>query len=230
MEARHLVRQSDLIPTAVLGTPITILGAGAVGSFTALALAKMGFGDLRVWDPDTVDEVNAAGQLYGPTVEDVGTGKVAALCHYLELLAGLRVPLDARHTIPWEPGCPLSHIVICAVDSMEVRQQVWAQADAAPHLTKLVIDPRMAIEHIMVLAAQPGDENTKYPASLYSDADAIQERCTAKSTAYTSLLIAGLVAQTVKGFLVDGNWAKSTKWSLQPAGQMERWGKDGVRW
>jgi len=225
MEARHLVRQSDLIPTSVLGTPITILGAGAVGSLTALALAKMGFGDLRVWDPDTVDEVNAAGQLFGPA--DVGEYKVDALQDHLFALAGAKI---SRSGDAWVPGCPLSHIVICAVDSMEVRQQVWAQADAAPHLTKLVIDPRMAIEHIMVLAAVPGDENTKYPASLYSDNEAIQERCTAKSTAYTSLLIAGLVAQTVKGFLVDGDWAKSTKWSLQSAGQMERWGKDGVRW
>ena len=33
-EAQHLTRQLDLVPLHILDTPITVIGAGAIGSWT----------------------------------------------------------------------------------------------------------------------------------------------------------------------------------------------------
>ena len=66
METRneHLIRQFDLIPEDVLGEPITIIGVGAIGSWTTLALAKMGFQNLTVFDDDKVSIENMNSQFY----------------------------------------------------------------------------------------------------------------------------------------------------------------------
>jgi tRNA A37 threonylcarbamoyladenosine dehydratase len=41
MDRLDLTRQADIIPEHILKKQITIVGAGAVGSFTTLALAKI---------------------------------------------------------------------------------------------------------------------------------------------------------------------------------------------
>ena len=66
LKNQNLTRQLDLIPIAVLGTRITIIGAGAVGGWTSLALAKMGFSNITVFDYDVVEVENLNCQLYGP--------------------------------------------------------------------------------------------------------------------------------------------------------------------
>ena len=60
----HLTRQLDVIPVEILDEPINIIGAGAVGSFTALTLAKMGFAQIAVWDDDVVSEENLNAQFF----------------------------------------------------------------------------------------------------------------------------------------------------------------------
>ena len=57
-------RQLDLANPAQLKVPITILGAGAVGSFTTLTLAKLGCSSLTVYDPDTVEVHNLPNQYF----------------------------------------------------------------------------------------------------------------------------------------------------------------------
>jgi tRNA A37 threonylcarbamoyladenosine dehydratase len=73
---KYLTRQSDLIPEAILSTPITVVGAGAIGSFTVLTLAKMGFNNITVFDDDEIDFVNINNQFY--RISDIGKKKVDA--------------------------------------------------------------------------------------------------------------------------------------------------------
>ena len=52
---------------APLEFPVRLIGAGGIGAMTAVMLAKMSDGDVRVYDDDTVDDVNIANEiLAGP--------------------------------------------------------------------------------------------------------------------------------------------------------------------
>jgi len=70
-------RQLDIIHPDKLAFPITIIGAGASGSYSTLGLAKMGCTDLNIYDPDTVEAHNQPNQLYG--AEYLGQPKAVAL-------------------------------------------------------------------------------------------------------------------------------------------------------
>src|SRR5207244_2270936 len=75
--ATRFWRQLDLLPLERLDVPVTVIGAGAVGSFVTLTLAKMGLRDLTVFDDDVVDVHNLPNQFYRLT--DLGRPKVEAL-------------------------------------------------------------------------------------------------------------------------------------------------------
>ena len=71
-------RQLDVLDVPRLArTPITVIGAGAVGSFTVLALAKCGAEKITVWDDDSIESHNLPNQWY--RLADLGRPKVQAL-------------------------------------------------------------------------------------------------------------------------------------------------------
>jgi hypothetical protein len=55
---------------------------------------------------------------------------------------------------------------------------------------------------------------TSYEKTLYSDANAVNEPCTAKATVYCATMLSGLVARAVKGFCVDKVYPRSVQWSI----------------
>jgi molybdopterin/thiamine biosynthesis adenylyltransferase len=71
------------------GIPITLCGAGALGSHLADNLARQGFQTLRVIDRDRVEEHNVSTQLYGEG--DVGSWKVEVLRQRLFRATGIEV-------------------------------------------------------------------------------------------------------------------------------------------
>ena len=207
--SQRLTRQLDIIPVAVLGEPITIIGAGAVGSWTAKALARMGFADIRVFDPDVVDMVNLNSQGYRLT--DVGLPKVDALRIAILEETGTRIEaVQAKYE-----GGKFRGVVIGAVDNMEARAKIWSEHLLAFGVTG-IIDARMGAEQIIVQVIRPGDPSDRenYPKSLYSDAQAMHEPCTAKATIYTAYLISGLIVKAVKDLVTAGNYLKRTEWNV----------------
>src|SRR5205823_6205091 len=102
-----------------LDFPLTLIGAGGIGSPLALALAKMGCRQLALYDPDTVEAHNLPNQMY--RLSDVGRPKVTALA---ELLCQFASPqLEVRQEAVRDQT--LRGLVISAVDSMAARQQIW---------------------------------------------------------------------------------------------------------
>ena len=72
----RFLRQQDLCPVQALqDLHVTMVGCGAVGSFTALALSKMGVGSMTLYDPDTVEVHNLPVQMF--TNADLGRPKVS---------------------------------------------------------------------------------------------------------------------------------------------------------
>jgi len=207
----HLTRQFDLIPEKVLSEKINIIGAGAIGSFVCLALAKMGFTKIEVWDADTVSIENMNSQFY--RFSDIDKPKVIALRELVEDFTKVKIKTNPFH---YEEGA-LDGIVISAVDSMAVRKEIWKNHfQKNPH-TKMVFDPRMGAEQALIYAVNPLDRKADewYQKTLYSDDDAVEERCTAKATIYTVNLVSGYVVKLIKDFLVKGECLKQIAWSIK---------------
>ncbi len=195
MENKY-IRQQELVDQEKLADlRVMIIGCGAVGSFTALSLCKMGVRQLILIDPDTVSVENLPNQFYRE--EDLGKKKTSACTEMLSQFdRDVQINTLARPFIKQKLG---SDIVISSVDSMDIRKRIWNSV-VSHRKVKLLIDPRMAAQVIQVYTANPGDPSSlkAYEATLVSDA--LEERCTARSIIYSVLPLAGLVCRQVAAF------------------------------
>lgn len=206
----HLTRQLDIIPISCLGERITIIGAGAVGSFVALSLAKMGFSSITVFDDDTIEVENMNCQFYRHS--DIGKPKVVALAELVNDFTGVKIEaINKRYEGGSFPG-----IVVSAVDSMAVRKLIWDNHAMKAIATKAVIDPRMGAESALLYVMNPMSDRDieSYSKVLYTDENAVQERCTAKATMYCALMLSGLVAKAVKDLANSQTYPRITMWSI----------------
>jgi len=207
---QRLTRQLDIVPLGILGEQITVIGAGAIGSWTTLALAKMGFASILVYDYDKVDELNMNCQFY--PIRDIGTPKVEALAHLVKDFTEVEIiGRCAKYVEGTFPG-----IVIAAVDNMAVRKTIWENHFKKPYRTKAIIDPRMGAENALLYVMDPkSDRDDKsYRQSLYDDDAAVPEKCTAKSTIYCANMLSGLVVKAVKDVLTSTNYLRTAQWDI----------------
>ncbi len=184
-------RQLGLINPANLQFPITILGAGGVGSPTALALAKMGCGQLTVWDGDIVEEVNTASQLYG--MPYLALAKVEALANIVGMLTGITLKQENRF---WEEQLIDAHLIISAIDSMEARKRLYNKHKHSP---LWFIDARMGGNTLILYAFNLSDSApcAEYEKTLYSDDEADPLPCTERAVVYNTFTSGGLIASLV---------------------------------
>jgi hypothetical protein len=207
MKQDYLIRQADLIPLEVLKTPITLVGAGAIGSFTTLALAKMGFSRLKVWDFDTVDAANMNSQFY--PIDSIGQQKVFALQNMVKRFTGTEITaINQKHL---EHMAITDKICVSAVDSMTVRSQLFDS-----FFGQWFVDPRMGAEDaaLYVCDTKQPTEKDDYKTTLYSDDKAVQEKCTAKATMYTACMLSGLVSKAIKDVLTSNEYPINAFWSI----------------
>lgn len=101
----------------------TVIGAGGIGSWAALALAKMGVRHITVFDPDRVSEENVATQLYPEWAIDVP--KVTALTRVVSELTQRGVIWGYPFAVSSEAEeLPPSRFLISAVDSILARKDI----------------------------------------------------------------------------------------------------------
>jgi ThiF family len=189
-------RQLDLVTPDELKLPITLVGAGGIGSPTALALAKMGCSHLTVYDPDLVEPHNLPNQFY--RLEDSARPKVEALRELIWAFTGLEI-VSIQETVSQQR---FSGIVISGVDSMSARQAIWQGAIRYHSNVELYIDARMGAEVCRIYSVRPSDpEDVRaYELTLYDDDQATDDACTAQAIIYNVLSIAGLIANQVKKY------------------------------
>ncbi len=221
--SEHLTRQMDLIPMEKLNQPIVVIGCGAIGSFTVLALTKMGFENITVYDFDEVSVENMNCQWY--RFGDIGQPKALALQSLVEDFTKIRIK---AHNEAFEDQA-LRGIVISAVDSMKVRKVIW-DASKDNHFVRWFIDPRMAAEYAVTTVMDPNDsaDQASYEKTLFSDEKGVHEPCTAKSTIYTATMIAGYVAKHVKDLVTGKQYARVTHWDIAK-NQLLNWPKKDSR-
>lgn len=198
-----LTRHSDMIKDVDMNRNIIIVGAGSIGSYATLALAKLGFQNLFVIDDGMVEEENLAPQFYG--TKDIGLYKVKALKKAIKAQCNIEITaLDFRlddttkavvnDITQMGTNTTNKPIVVVAVDSMFVRK--WIHNNM--YRNSGLVDARMAIEFLAVYS-MVGSEKAResYSKTLHSDDDSVQEACTNKAISYTSLIAGGLVAKCV---------------------------------
>ena len=195
-------RQSTLIPEGINRLRVTIIGAGAIGSHVAETLCKSGISELHIWDDDTVEAHNLPNQ--GFYLTEIGLPKVVAL--HDRLLLGTGVDIHAYHE-KYVGGAFGTDIVVSAVDSMEVRKEIFknfmGDSDA-----RVFVDGRMGARFGKVLTAdkEVPESVANYASTLYSDAEALQEPCTARATIFCAYGLAALICATL------------VKWALEEEG------------
>jgi molybdopterin/thiamine biosynthesis adenylyltransferase len=204
MEDRF-IRQQELVDQDKLSAlSVTIIGCGAVGSFTAFSLAKMGIRQLTLIDHDEVSPENMPNQFFRE--EDMNRKKVVACMKILQTFdSGVLVFPQPR---PYIKGNLESDIVISSIDSMQVRKAVWHSVPRDKR-AKLLIDPRMAAHVVQVYSVIPSNPSSvkAYESTLVSDNQALPDRCTARSIIYTVLHLAALICRQVASF-ANGDWVE----------------------
>ncbi|MCP3685215.1 MAG: hypothetical protein GY861_21330 [bacterium] len=188
-------RQLDILDVETFSASIIVVGSGGIGSMVLFNLFNMGFNNIKIYDPDVVEEHNLPNQpLF--RYEDIGMSKVEAVSSYARYMR--RVELEAVSEVFSGLSGSLPKILISGVDSMAQRQVIW---DAVKYRrVELYIEGRMGAEVGSVYCTDPTDSDDIefYERQLYSDEEAAEGPCTARAIIYNVGGLGSIMASYVK--------------------------------
>ena len=180
---------------------IAIIGCGAIGSFTAISLAKMGLKEFNLFDDDKVEQHNLPNQFF--TLNDIGKSKVDATSMHMKSfnkevkVSSYGVRFNSRIFSDMK-----EQIVISCVDSIDSRRDIFKVVKKSKAV-QFFIDGRMAGLQGQVYTIDMTDKSQVkyYEDTLFSSGEAVKQRCTEKAIIFTVLGIASLICnQIVKAF------------------------------
>ena len=205
-------RQLDIFSPSKFKKPITIIGAGAIGSYVTWLLAKMGCNNITIYDFDKVENHNLPNQIYGP--DDVGTKKVDALARAVEAATGIKLKTIAKRFT----NQPLKGIVFVLTDTMESRKMIWESSIRYKLDVDLLIEGRMGAESGRVYTVKSAIPKhiAGYEKKLYPDAEAEESPCTLRAIAPTIATLAGISVFTMINFVNNKPFANEVIISLSP--------------
>jgi len=110
---------------------ITLIGAGSVGSFIGLNLAKLGFLDIEIIDFDKVEAHNIPNQFF--RMKDIGKFKVEALGEIIKDFTDVDVTIrnekiDANSKLEVD----MDRLYILAVDTVDARKDIYSIIKGSP--------------------------------------------------------------------------------------------------
>jgi molybdopterin/thiamine biosynthesis adenylyltransferase len=173
---------------------IDIVGAGSLGSFTALILGKMAptFGwKFTYLDHDKVVAHNLINQLYRK--KDVERLKVEALAEIMAEFAGIKAETDAVRV---GRDSVLHQTVITLVDTMSARKEIF-DASAFSADIDLYIEARSGGIGAQVYALDPRDPDLvrRYRETLFEDEEGLPAPCADHATVPTLLMVASAIGR-----------------------------------
>ena len=178
-------RQVNILNPEEFNTIITIIGAGATGSWVAFSLAKMGLSNLHIYDFDEVGMHNLPNQMFG--VRDIDRNKALSIRNIIKLFTGFTV--NARNE-KVDGSVPLQGIVFMLTDTMKSRKDIYNRAIKNNPSIDLLIETRMDLRGGRIYVVDPKDrEQTKmYEQTFYSDDEAEVSACGVSQTVLPSAL------------------------------------------
>ncbi len=188
-------RQLGIVTPSELAFPINIIGAGGIGSPTALFLAKMGCSNISIMDDDVIEAHNFPNQMF--RLEDIDKPKAFALAELLHSFTGIHASSNQERFDSQD----LSGVTVVCVDNMESRNKIWKKARLNMQVP-LLIDGRMGGQIAQVFAVNPCDPThiKSYEELLYTDEESVEIPCTEQAIIYNTLMIASIICNFVKCF------------------------------
>jgi sulfur carrier protein ThiS adenylyltransferase len=169
---------------------------GAIGRQVALQLASIGAPHIQLIDFDTVEATNVTTQGYFQ--DEIGLEKVIAThCQIADIDASIEVDTVKDR---YRPKHDIGNVVFCCVDSITAREVIFRGVRDVD----LWIDGRMLGETMRILAAWDEASRDYYTQTLFSQEEAQQGACTARSTIYTASIAAGLMIHQLTRWLRSG--------------------------
>jgi len=182
---------------------VNILGAGGIGSWVALSLARQGH-KVLVQDYDRVEPHNLGGQLYSS--KSIGKLKVTALTEIIrELCPETKSNFSGSNANITKTNGYIGNITFSCFDNMEARKIAfdrWKAIKNEDNSVKLFIDGRLLAEEYQVLVV---DESKieEYEKTLFLDSQIPDEDCTAKATSHCSMMIAATMTSLFNNYVTN---------------------------
>lgn len=177
-------RQHDLINVLDFNDRINVIGCGALGSWLAFFLLKMGFMDVHVYDFDVVEEHNIPNQLFQES--QINMKKTDALYGLYGLSFDDISDRLTIHdiTIDESNASSLTGVVFSCVDSMKARKSIYENCFKYGQATTW-IEGRIGLfgAYVYSLDTKNSEVTDQYEATLYSDDDAEVSSCGVSQTA-----------------------------------------------
>lgn len=199
-------KQTELIKPHEHNVPIHIIGAGALGSWVAFFLLKMGFANLHIYDFDKVEEHNLPNQFFRES--QIGETKVAATYLNFNMFFDEDVCRIKTHHMRVDDtnAHTLSGIVLSCVDSMTARKEIYELAYKYGPAT-CWIEGRLSLYGAYLYSLDRKDQAVfeKYEKTLYADTEAEVSACGISQTALPAAVNAAsmMVMQMIE--FLNGN-------------------------
>lgn len=181
--------------------PVLVGGAGGTGSWAILLLARMGIGTIGVYDNDSIDNTNMAGQFYKES--QIGEYKVKAL--YDNIKEFTTTPLYLYQELYTE-NSRRSNICFACFDNMKARKimfEKWKQGEDR----ELFVDIRLDFEQVDIFLVTKVTEAQYQKEHLFDDTKVPDLPCTMKQTTHVACLAASLAVAGFTNYLRDnGNF------------------------
>jgi len=187
-------RQSDIFDPVNQKLKIKIMGAGSLGSFIALNLAKLGFKDIEVFDYDIVEEPNIPNQFY--RLQDIGKPKLEALKEIIKDFSGIEIKTtEGKVTTDTSLDIGLDTIFILTFDTLENRKILYK---LVKDYKCFVLDVRAGGEEYNIRFVDTFDKQHMIDWEKSLNITPTKLPCGARSIIYTNLSIASEVCNLVK--------------------------------
>lgn len=192
---------------------IIVGGQGGISSWFTFLAARMFPRSIYTYDPDRVEMVNLAGQLFAK--RDIGKFKGNAIADTVVDFSDYRSIFAVNELYTRDSNA--AKIMVCGFDNMEARKTFFTKwkelVNSLPEEEKktcLFIDGRLAAESLQIyciIGDASWDINKYETECLFSDEEADETVCSLKQTAFMANIIGGLMVNMLVNFcanLVDG--------------------------
>lgn len=176
----------------------TIVGCGAIGSWVAVGLAKMGLKRLTLYDFDEVEVENVPIQCFGK--EAIGLNKAVATKSFASSMCPEETDIETFGK--WEKQKIATPIVVSAPDSLEVRKAIFESVRLDPKI-KILVDARIGGQYVKIYAIDPSemDDLDEYEKSFKS-MEGSELPCTERGVIDVSLFASALLIRVIRKWLV----------------------------
>ena len=189
-------------PEDYLNRKVSIIGLGTIGSWTALALAKLGIKNLSIYDFDLVDKHNIPNQFY--KVTDIGTPEAFSLMNSIKEFSDI----DSSSNNKYEAQL-IEDILIIGVDSMQERKRIHSELEKKEQKPIIIIDGRIGGSQLEIYTCQSLEEWGKTFIDQPSN-----DPCGARAIVGIGMVMGGFISNQVVKYLTNKHFPKNIIFDL----------------